>query len=204
MHVPGQQGRPGLFLDHADHPHPESLQYLQTLSPALARRATQRCACARATAATRACFCSIWAPLVSSALASSALDVHSCPGAQGHAALCMRQDGEGHKGVFLTMWTPTTCVSVSTLNPYPCLFAQGHAALCMRQDGEGHKGVFLDHVGTKNTAAKTIAIALRSLGPHVLPWSEMVRAHSHAAATTGSWGQPTLVPVGPCAPLISK
>ena len=53
--------------------------------------------------------------------------------------------------------------------------AQGHTALCMRQDGAGHKGVFLDHVGIKNTAAKTIDIALRSLGPHVLPWSEMVR-----------------------------
>ena len=53
----------------------------------------------------------------------------------------------------------------------------------MRQDDEGHKGVFLDHVGTKNTAAKTIAIALRALGPHVLPWGEMVRTHSHGAAT---------------------
>lgn len=61
------------------------------------------------------------------------------------------------------------------LNPHPGPGAQGHAALCMRQDGEGHKGVFLDHVGTKNTAAKTIAIALRSLGPHVLSWGEMVR-----------------------------
>lgn len=50
----------------------------------------------------------------------------------------------------------------------------------MRQDDSGHKGVFLDHVGTKNTAAKTIAIALRALGPHVLPWSEMVRAHGAA------------------------
>ena len=98
----------------------------------------------------------------------------------------MRQDGEGHKGVVLDhVGHPEP---LSTPSPHPCPGAQGHSALCMRQDGEGHKGVFLDHVGTKNTAAKTIAIALRSLGPHVLPWSEMVGAHSHAAATAGSLG----------------
>ena len=53
--------------------------------------------------------------------------------------------------------------------------AQSHAALCTREDGAGHKGVYLDSVGTRESAAETIAIALRSLGPHVLPWSEMVR-----------------------------
>ena len=59
----------------------------------------------------------------------------------------------------------------------------------MREDAAGHKGVFLDSVGTRESAAKAIAIALRALGPHVLPWGELARPQllmSHLYAATSS------------------
>lgn len=56
---------------------------------------------------------------------------------------------------------------------------QANSCVGFRDDASGHKGIFIDTGVLKAAAVGAIASTLRSLGPRVLPWRELVRRGSH-------------------------
>ena len=52
---------------------------------------------------------------------------------------------------------------------------QANSCVGFRDDASGHKGIFIDTGVLKAAAVGAIASTLRSLGPRVLPWRELVR-----------------------------